>query len=797
MDKKIIKDHLSKRFLSEEVTPGISVTNKVKKDNAKVNKDGVKSVEKDSIAYNKSLKQDKDTSKMAPNKYSYDDKFEKTYHDEMEIMNGQEMLQYDSKPDSRYVERAFEAIEGSAKMGNQGGIGNAQATWGASSDDFGKNLVKRIKASTNKRSEETPTLNLRGRDIQADLKDTGHRPYAIEENNKTNNNNPQIKESMKRLKFKNEFKGVGNALKLIPEGYRVDNKTFEMTDGNETYRIRWEGNLSEGKAVVLTASDKKMVNEDIKRMKELFGYKSQDTLGLVKGNARINENKVFGDIWNKSKELLSEEDIESTNAKESNWEETSKKAPEATKHVQGKTSTDKGMSAPKAKEGDLDKAVSQAPESKKHMANGSAKATDKAKQRNWDEVSGGEKQMETETSAPKQGHWEDTKMSHAPEAKKHVKMNENYREGVYGNFNEWKNSFPKGTNFEQKNNYVVAIDSTGKELGKWNPVSIKGMHADDFQYKNLEENWYGFSFIGANGKESRKLMANDDEDFKKRAKDWLQKNGLDPNGIQSYKELDQDEANKTKEVSNESYNNEEIMEKEDLMKQIEEDMKNMRMNEFGDGSNYAPGTENDPNSPWNQSDEEEEEEEEDGEGEDYDTYDDIEEGSEESGEEEEEEEDNWNKPEDDDSSNEKEPTVADIKKTGIPIGIDDEDDEDDIQIPLPPNKPSKRASKNDAKLLFSPSSGQYWISVKNDKFQVPDEYLSIASDSSRKGSEKAALIIKKIEAANIAADYEDDSFEKTDFGLDEYGMEHNEMDINGDGKVDAEDTKLAGKYKGH
>ena len=727
MDKKIIKDHLSKRFLSEEVTPGISVTNKVKKDNAKVNKDGVKAVEKDSIAYNKSLKQDKDTSKMAPNKYSYDDKFEKTYHDEMEIMNGQEMLQYDSKPDSRYVERAFEAIEGSAKMGNQGGIGNAQATWGASSDDFGKNLVKRIKASTNKRSEETPTLNLRGRDIQADLKDTGHRPYAIEENNKTNNNNPQIKESMKRLKFKNEFKGVGNALKLIPEGYRVDNKTFEMTDGNETYRIRWEGNLSEGKAVVLTASDKKMVNEDINRMKELFGYKSQDTLGLVKGNARINENKVFGDIWNKSKELLSEEDIESTNAKEYNWEETSKKAPEATKHVQGKTSTDKGMSAPKAKEGDLDKAVSQAPESKKHMTNGSAKATDKAKQRNWDEVSGGEKQMETETSAPKEGHWENTKMSHAPEAKKHVKMN---------------------------------------------------------------ESWYGFSFIGANGKESRKLMANDDEDFKKRAKDWLQKNGLDPNGIQSYKELDQYEANKTKEVSNESYNNEEIMEEEDLMKQIEEDMKKMAIKEIGDGSNYAPGTENDPNSPWNQSDEEEEEEEEeDGEGEDYD----IEEGSEESGEEEEEEEeDNWNKPEDDDSSNEKEPTVADIKKTGIPIGTDVEDDEDDIQIPLPP----KKMPKNAAKLLFSPSSGQYWITTKNDKFQVPDEYLSIASDSSRKGSEKAALIIKKIEAANIAADYEDDSFEKTDFGLDEYGMEHNDMDLNGDGKVDAEDTKLAGKYKG-
>jgi hypothetical protein len=661
MDKKIIKDHLIKRFLSEEVTPGISTANKIKKDNAKINKDGVKDEAKNSLDYNKSLKQDKDTSKMAPNKYSYDDKFEKTYHDEMEIMNGQEMLQYDSKPDARFTERALEAIEGSAKMGNQGGIGNAQATWGASSDDFGKNLVKRIKASTEKRSEETPTLNLRGRDIQADLKDTGHRPYAIEENNKptknleiNNNNNPQIKESMKRLKFKSEFNGVGNALKLIPEGYKVDKKVFEMTDGNETYRIRWEGNLSEGKAVVLTASDKKLVNEDINRMKELFGYKSQETLGLVKGNARINENKVFGDIWNKSKQLLGEsEEIESANATEGDLDTAVSHAAEAKKHVEGSVSTDKGTQAPKAKEGDASKAVSQAAEAKKHVE-GSASA-----------------EKGTKAPAPKQGHWEDNVKGQAAEAKKHVKMNENYREGVYGNFNEWKNSFPKGTNFEQKNNYVVAIDSTGKELGKWNPVSIKGMHADDFQYKNLEE--------------------------------------------------------------------------EDLMKEIEEDMKNMSINEFGDGSNYAPGTENDPNSPWNQDDEEGdgEEEEDDKESDD-------------------EEDDNWNKPEaDDDSSDEKEPTVSDIKKTGIPIGTDDSDEEDDIVVPT--------VAKSNVRLLQSPSTGEYWIDNNGVKSKVPDMYINIASDKSKKGAQKAAIIIKKMEAD---AEYDDDTYEKTDFGLDEYAETH-------------------------
>ena len=38
MDKNKIKKHLSSRFISEETTPGISVTAKVQKDNAKINK---------------------------------------------------------------------------------------------------------------------------------------------------------------------------------------------------------------------------------------------------------------------------------------------------------------------------------------------------------------------------------------------------------------------------------------------------------------------------------------------------------------------------------------------------------------------------------------------------------------------------------------------------------------------------------------------------------------------------------------------------------------------------------------
>jgi hypothetical protein len=421
MNKKEIKNLLTKTFISEETTPGISQTKAVNAKSKKINNDGVKDIEKKVGEFEKAVKKDANSKQIPQNKFNYADDFQKDYHDQMEILNGQEMIKYDTMPEKNFTDRALEAIEGSARMGNQGGIGNAEATWGASSDDFGKNLVKRIKNSAKLRGEETPAVDLRGKDIQelpTEMKgDNGSKPTAytkgvipgkkLKENTNNDNNPKQIKESMKRLIFKNEFKGLGNALKLIPEGYKVDNKTFEMTDGNETYTIRWEGNLSEGKAVVLTAADKKLVNEDITRMKQLFGYKSQDTLGLVKGNARINENKAFGDIWSKTKALMTEaEEIESAKADEGHWEEETITSSEATKYVEGSASTDKGTEAPAAKEGDLNKAVKVAPEAKKHVE-GSV-STDKG----------------IEAPAPKNGNWDEAAISQAAEAKKHVHLKE-------------------------------------------------------------------------------------------------------------------------------------------------------------------------------------------------------------------------------------------------------------------------------------------------------------------------------------------------------------------------------------
>ena len=411
MDKNIIKKHLTQKFVNEAKgetnTPGISVTKAVHKKSGEENKKGVKDIDKNLSAYEGSLKKGMETTKV-PNKFNYNSTEEEEYHTMMEIGNGQEMIRYD-RINKEFEDRAKQALEGSEIMGNKGGkdMGNAEATWGASSDDFGKNFAKNAKKSFKKKLDAETGYDSFGDDIERVPK--GAHPMgkfsALAENK--NNNKPQIKEGMKRLNFKKEFNGVGNALKMIPESYRVDNKTFEMSDGVENYKIRWEGTLTEGRAIVLMASDKTMVNEDMAHMKHLMGYKSNETLGTVKGKARLDENKMFTDIWSKTRDLMEGSDIESVKAKTGNLEDIKKKAPEATKHVQGSVSKDKGTQAPAAKEGDLDDAVSQAPEAKKHVQ-GSV-STEKG----------------TKAPAPKKGEWEGVKKK-ATEATKHVTMKESF-----------------------------------------------------------------------------------------------------------------------------------------------------------------------------------------------------------------------------------------------------------------------------------------------------------------------------------------------------------------------------------
>jgi hypothetical protein len=150
---------------------------------------------------------------------------------------------------------------------------------------------------------------------------------------KLSDNNKNTNESkMKRLKFKKPFNGVDTALKVIPESYKVDNRVFELTDGNEHYSVRWEGSVTEGKGVVLSSFHQEALNEDVAKIKHLMGFKSQDTLGNLKGGQRLTEDNTFFDMLNKSKALNEAEakpdflDLDGDGDKEEPMKKASKEA---------------------------------------------------------------------------------------------------------------------------------------------------------------------------------------------------------------------------------------------------------------------------------------------------------------------------------------------------------------------------------------------------------------------------------------------------------------------------------------
>lgn len=752
MDKNLIKKYLNNTFISESDVPGISVTNKNKKESGKFNKEAIKDINKKVGNFEKAVKSDPNSKEMGPNKYNYDTDFQKTYHDEMEIMNGQEMIQYDREPNEKFTERSLEAIEGSSRMGNNPEWANViPKQMGFTGPEFGKNLVKKIKSSIKKRGLETPAISLRGKDIQelpTEMVDNGHKPYAINESkgkkneykgynidkiegsgmfrtkskdvgylradtmdglkklinkeietketkklnegltekgieiikkkvaengerptaiwfvdyylnkmiglsasdlsdtaiyangldeieealadedfngaaalaketahsmledeghdfgldeNKNNahineaNNNTKTKQGMKRLKFKNPFNGVGNALKLIPESYRVNNKLFEMTDGIENYKIRWEGSLTEGKAVVLMASDKTLVNEDIQKMKHLMGFKSENTLGLLKGKQRLNENTMFTDIWNKTKNIVTEtEDMEGANAKEGNWDEETKKSKESTKHVKGSVKKDSMIA--KGKEGNPDKAVSHAPEAKKPMKSSSGKNIESQEK-------------------PSEGYWEDAAKSQAPEAKKHVHLKENmYGEEMHG---------MEESMYEEMDEKM--LENMLKKIQMEEEGMHHGMEHETMHHGMEEEGMYENEIV-------YEIEMEDDEEentFKKKSLDF---------------------------------------DKTELSSEIETDEEG---EEPADDSNWSKSDEND--------------------------YDDM----------------------------EKEPSMSDMQKMGI--------------------DPTEFKKSEDIKLLTSPKTGEYYIKKNDELIKVPNEYLSIASNKSLPGYKRAAKIYYRIE----------------------------------------------------
>ena len=360
MDKNKIKSYLTSMFVNEaeEKAVGLKKTETIKSQNKKTNDEALKSKNKQLDSYSINLGANKETNSKEVKKRELDEK-EQEIHDNVEIATGTLLnIDYDNPIDKKFAERFEKALAGDPTMGNSNQYANVvqDKVWGGD-PNFGQSLVDKTKAMAK---------------IKQNVVGGGNTmfPYGVKNGNYPVNENTDKNIKMKRLIFKKPFNGLDNALNLIPETYRVDDKQFEMTDGTETYKVRWEGTLTEGRAIVLNETNINVVNESIDKIKHLMGFKSEETLGNVRGKNRLDENKMFNDIWSKTKSLLTEtEDIEGQDPNEGEFDDVDMaQAAEAKKDVEGNVPTEAKMNVQKPKEENWDVNVKgQAEGAKKHI----------------------------------------------------------------------------------------------------------------------------------------------------------------------------------------------------------------------------------------------------------------------------------------------------------------------------------------------------------------------------------------------------------------------------------------------
>lgn len=102
------------------------------------------------------------------------------------------------------------------------------------------------------------------------------------------------------FKVKNTIKSKEQVLKLVsklPKRVRVDETEFAVTDGENYYKLLWEG-MEDGEAVIINEMNTKVVKENINKMKSLWNFKSSDKISTKK-TIKEGSDDVFFKMMNK------------------------------------------------------------------------------------------------------------------------------------------------------------------------------------------------------------------------------------------------------------------------------------------------------------------------------------------------------------------------------------------------------------------------------------------------------------------------------------------------------------------
>ena len=85
----------------------------------------------------------------------------------------------------------------------------------------------------------------------------------------------------------------------VPSKIKIDETTFSITDGENTYKLIWEGDAETGEPVITNFKNINLVNEDIEKMKYLWGFKPKEDKKIVKKEAEETFKKMFRQVKGK------------------------------------------------------------------------------------------------------------------------------------------------------------------------------------------------------------------------------------------------------------------------------------------------------------------------------------------------------------------------------------------------------------------------------------------------------------------------------------------------------------------
>lgn len=294
---------------SKEKATGLKYTEKVQKTSKKSNTDYYKEVLKKIKDFN-----EPDYSEdFNPVKRELDDVEQdlvKTY----EYSKGNQHLKYDLPPDEYFRERAENAIKGDSTMGNGSGEGyaNTEPSWHGSrtAEELGDEIIKHAKDMIENEVDPLEDAAIFGNDLEFKPKKSSKGPKpersAFKESKskkKTKKESVKNKKTMMKLTYKTtKFKDDKHAMSLIPERYKVDGKVFEMTDGDQSYRIRWEGTVRKGTGAILMESNQSSIKNEKNLVEHLYNYNSADSHQKIDV---IEENQMLRELMGKTRELLS------------------------------------------------------------------------------------------------------------------------------------------------------------------------------------------------------------------------------------------------------------------------------------------------------------------------------------------------------------------------------------------------------------------------------------------------------------------------------------------------------------